>query len=341
MFEENNNEESALDKELADVNKMADGFVDDEKVEEKKEEAKTEDEADKADDSDDEDDSDEKDQDDDSEEDEDSSENDEGDDQNEDGDDQDDQKDSKKDDKKSDDGKRASRPERYIPLKKYHDEKKVLNDKIKDLEEKLRDSGVKEGSKEEEEDIKAWAEKHGYEEEEVSGLVGIIRKELGVEDLRKVSEERQAEKEIEHFEKEFAKVEPSFKKDFPDATPKQLKQAKQKMDEFAFSEWGHDKDLDYILFKKRGEFAKIFGAGESSKTIEAGRHGGKGGDSPLSAKDFRGKSDFSKLQALPEEQRNKIISDLAPEDYANYGSWLGSNEDNLEIKRAGRVIKLR
>lgn len=325
----NNNEEkgaTGLDKEFEDIQKMSDGYVDNENAPEEKKDDEPE-ESDK-----DESPEDHKGEDDPSEEEDESESDDEPESDDPEGEDGDESE-------EDEDPKKPSRPMNYIPMKKYHEEKRLWKQKVNELENRLKDTDK--GSKEESNVIKTFAEKHGYEPSEISELVGVLRSEFGVDDLQQQSKARQEEMEIKAFNEEYKVLETKLKEEFPNASPAELKKARQKMDELAFSEWGHDKELDYILYKNKNTFNKIFGTGESKRPVETTSRGNKSFDKELSAKDFRGKKDFQKLQDLPEEKRRKIVSDLAPEDYANYGSWLQASEDEIEVKRDGRVIRLR
>jgi hypothetical protein len=104
-------------------------------------------------------------------------------------------------------------------------------------------------------------------------------------------------------------------------------------------------DLDYILFKEKSQFAAILESEQvtetlpQKRTMETSRPSGQ--PAKLSASDIKGKDDFIKIFELPEDERNRLISNLDPFTFDKYVKWEAANETELEIKRDGRIIKLK
>jgi hypothetical protein len=268
------------------------------------------------------------------------------------------------DDKNVDDEKKR----KVVPIKRLMDEK----DKRQAAEEKARvaEARVAEleaianttpGSKKEIDAITKWAEKHGYEAEGMEELVEIIRSgdkvdrdqiiksvfgdDASAETLKKMVDTVKLQEEKEFFETQFTEVIPTIKDMYPNATQGQIDKAKKKLDEHGHTKWGVDKDLDYILFKKKEDFDAIFTEAAPAETKQpkvAGPEGGRfgqGGPRGMTADDFKGPNakPMSELAKLPDAERNKIVEKFDPfQKIAYWNSIDGRTGDT--VKRGGQTI---
>lgn len=255
---------------------------------------------------------------------------------------------------------------KVIPIKLLHDEKRkrqeVEAEKVR-LEKEVADlqaiaNKTSQGSVKQAEAIKSWAEKNGQDVEEIEELVGIIRASSEVNqetilknvfgegaDLDTIREAVKIAKETKMnavFDTEFQQVLPNIRAAYPNATEEQIRQARKTIDDISHSEWGHDKDLDYILFKKKDELDKVFKTtGEVKKAVkgpETSRFG-QGAPRGLTAKDFSGKNakPFTELAALPEADRQKIVSEMDVFTKQAYWTATGGTMGDT-LKRGGKKV---
>lgn len=332
-----------LDADLAETKKANMGRIDADAVDtgsgdagaDKKADDKSKKDEAGADDSDDDDDADDSDIDDDKDEDEE--------DDDESGDTEDDDDDEKGQKSRKSDQKR---PTRFIPVKKYNEEKREYKKRIADLEA-LVESGTKsKDGKVSAKSIDAYAEKYGLERESVLEIMDIIKTDLmgeidfdSIKKAQKIAEQRE---EIEVFEKEYKGLLPALKEKYPEATDAQLEKAKKRLDELGHSEWGHKYDLDYIFFKKQDDFDAIFKQTQKgTRTVETAR-GGDRNIQTLTAKSFVGKSDFSELKALATEERDAIVKAMDPQTFYDWAKWDEYNaQQGIEVRRGGEKVSLK
>ncbi len=252
---------------------------------------------------------------------------------------------------KDDEGNKPklSRPERYIPIKQYTDEKRSFQETIAEQEKKIAElskiANLAEGSKKLEEAVKKYAEKHGVEEEiareEVQKVKDILdltsdreekpQKKENIstisEDDRKILEEAQEIKAEKLFLQEFDDVAmPQIKDLFPNASPSKMAEAKEELQKLACTNQYLDKSLDYIVFKEKETFSKIFAPDRVGP--EGGRSSSSKNRQTLSASDFEGgRTNFSELNKLSVEERDKIVKDFSPKTWDKYMHFLSINED--------------
>lgn len=278
------------------------------------------------------------------------------------GEDEDDEADDPEDDEDEPaKGKKPQRPETYIPIAQYTDEKKrwkgTVDEKdkrIADLEAMVKDGG-KPNSQKFEAAVKRYMDKYGVDEETAKAdveRVGIImegyknddkpapkkdgdKPELDEETQNKLAEldEIKAEKA---FNEEFSTVAtPELKKYYPNATPEQLAKAKKEIEKIACSRPYLDKSLDYVVFKNRSVLDKVFKAprvGVEGK----GAAPDKGKQGTYTSDDFvGGKTNFSVLASLPVEEQNAIVEKLPLKDYEAWTHYINMN-DPVVINRKGR-----
>lgn len=235
------------------------------------------------------------------------------------------------------------RPEKYIPVKQYTDEKRQWREEKQALETKLQSlESINQSHGDDKTDkIKQYAEKHGVTEDSVRELVGILGgdEKKGIDPAleREIEEARQIKAE-KAFSDEFDSLAtPELKQHFPNATPEQLAEAKKEVEKIATSREFLDKSLDFVVFKNRDALKSIF---ETRKSPESARQAPQRGAEEYTASDFKdGKTSFSKLIELPAERQAKIVEDM---DIATYDKYVRFIEDNnkLEINRGGRKIEI-
>jgi len=256
-----------------------------------------------------------------------------------------------------------------IPIVRFHKERrkrKELQQQLKDLNKKVDQlSAASQGApstKADDKAIKEWAEKNGLNKDHISELASMIREtakpdreaflketfgdDFSPENLKEVMTHVATSKEKAKFEREFNTFLPELKKQYPNATDDQLTKVKQKLDKISHDDWGRDKDLDYIAFKKKSTLDKIFvqpgadptPAKKQVKGPETGRMG-QGSPQTYTAKDFEGDSPkpFSVLDKLPDADRKKIVSEMNPFARHEYYKTLGNGGGDL-IKRGGKTI---
>jgi len=260
----------------------------------------------------------------------------------------------------------TNRPDRYIPLAKYHGEKKEwetsmsqkdteLAEAKKKIEELTNLSNQGEGVKKDE-DIEAYMAKTGFDRETVEGLLELAEKRLlnpervaALNTAESIVKEAQIE---EAFAKEFTTYgEPELKKHFPNITAEQLTGAKALLDQVAHTKDFKDKTLDFIIFKHLDELGKLVtpapaddGAGDpppqDKKTIEGSRIGA-GKPTSLTAKDFEGQADFSMLGDMEPAERSKLISDFSVATYQKFQQWVKTQSPGVEVMRNGQKVMLK
>lgn len=263
-----------------------------------------------------------------------------------------------------DPSKKVSRPEAFIPLKKYHDEKRdwetlTTNEKRRADEAEARVAELtklagQDDSSKKDEDIEAFMAETGFDRSTVDGFLKLAEKRLlGPERLEAIKTSESIVKEA-NIEAEFAQEmetigTPELKKRFPAMTDEQLEKAQDYLDKVAHTKAFHDKPLDFVVYKHLDDIEKLF-VGESKpndavppqtkKTIEGGRVGA-GNPVSVSAKDFEGSNDFSALSDLEPAVRNALIKDFSSKTYENFKSWVKAQEQGVEVTRNGQKVILK
>lgn len=256
------------------------------------------------------------------------------------------------------------RPVRYIPIDKYQDDKKAwektdaelatANARIAELEslsEKVT------GAPKTEEAIKNFSEKYAMEENDVRDLLSAVRSgselpEGTLETLQSLQLEKAAQKEAEYFNTEWSPLEASLKVRFPNASPEQLKQAREKVNELAHTEKFIDKDLDYVLYKNNADVETLLGEATPPvvetdptkvprRTAESSRPAGT--RSTLSAADFKDRTDFTDFNTMDPGEVKAIIKDMDPKTYRAYVAFASSQEGQggVTVMRNGQKVVLK
>lgn len=256
------------------------------------------------------------------------------------------------------------RPKKYIPLSQYQSEKAEtkatideLNKKITDLQN-LKDLSNKPDTGANTDKLKEFkekfAEKYGYDPEDVDELLSIARSSVAVPDevvnFMKEQQNTQLQKQIaDNFNKEFNAFTPSLKDMFPNATPEQIDNAKKLIDQASHTEAYRDKELDYVAFKIKGDLEKVFVTAtppstetpppqKGTRVADSGRMGNSN-PTAISADSFKGKTSFDELNTMDPEVRSKLINDFDAKTYHNFVQWSGQGQ-GLEVNRGGRKIRL-
>lgn len=240
-----------------------------------------------------------------------------------------------------------ARPQRYIPIKQYTDEKKDWKQReaelLKDLEEAKASKGP-----EKNEAITAYAEKHGVTEESVRELLALsgsgdkkqeAQAEAIIDDTIKAAlEEGEQLKAEKLFAEEFEKSAlPKLKTLYPDASAKQLADAKKEIERIACTEAFLKTPLDKVVLASQEDLGSFFKPA-TRQGPETGRPAPKREGTTYTAEDFKGgKTDFKELLALPSAEQGKIVEGM---DMATYEAFTRYNDrnDNLVIHRGGKRV---
>ena len=245
--------------------------------------------------------------------------------------------------------KKPSRPEKYIPIKQYTSEKEQWKETLSKKEQEIADlrtiADSKPDSKKEDSLKKAYMEKYDVDEETAEAEIERVRfvNEHGKEKVEpkkpetpptpSLTPEQQAKIEkaeqieaTQLFNQEFLDdAVPQLKTLFPNATPEQLEKAKGEMESLATTSKYLDKSLDYIAFKERESLAEIFAS--DRKGPESSRPPQKGKTTYTSADFDKGKTPFSELTLLSEEERNNIVKGFSVKTWDDYNHYINQQDD--------------
>lgn len=273
------------------------------------------------------------------------------------------------------------RPQRYIPLKKYEDEKKDWNERASTAEEKVNEltailqklnpdqKGSGTGDDPDDmpeinaEALQDYADKHAMDPDMVKDMIPLLlpilkaKANVGVnekapnltkKDIEVVTNFISSQKEADEKafdEKEWNEVAiPSLKKLYPDATDDQLKKAQEVLDPIAHSDEGRKYKYGYIVFDNQDALKSIFDKTDKENKPAAGpEHGqmGKGGPSSVTAKDFEGDKPDFTLLDTLEVDDKRKI--IKGMSTSTYQKFITyeSSKGGLEINRGGRKISLK
>ncbi len=246
---------------------------------------------------------------------------------------------------------KASRPERYIPIDQYTDEKDKWNSTIKEQADKITElekiANLNQDSKKFEDAVKKYAEKHNCDEDIARAEIEKVRDIIDfTSPTEKKAEEKNEEKPARTPEEEqlildgqLAKAEkqyneefttlavPEIKDLFPTVTSEQLEVMREELMRLATIKKYLDKDLDYIVFKEQEALGEILNAKAERKGPEATRPPQKGKQT-YTVQDFEsGKTPFSELESLSTEERDKIVKAMSTKTWDRYIHHIGQNEE--------------
>lgn len=249
------------------------------------------------------------------------------------------------------------RPVAYIPLPKYHAEIKAKDDKIKELEALVAKPApiTPATAKVDAAAIQAYADKHGMEPDAVQDLIALLPKpESGaamapeaLEEFNRIVKEDRDRKAAAFEEKDWTEnALPTLKELFPSITDEQVKKAQALLDPIAHTEDGVNLGYDFLVFKNKGEIAKLLedpaapAAPQNKVTLERGKLGA-GSPTRLTAKDFSDdKPDFSMLDSLSPEDQSALVNSFDSKAYKSFLVYKSTTAP-LEVMRGGAKIKLK
>lgn len=241
----------------------------------------------------------------------------------------------------------AARPERYIPVAKYTDEKKEWKTSIEEKDSRIAELeamvGPDQGKKILDDKVKAYAEEHGVSEDSVRELL-----KLTTQDSPAANQELDAAVQLEiarareinaqnQYDVEFDSAAlPELKKAFPNATDQQISAAKKELEKLACTEGFLDKPLDFIVYKSKAELAPLFDG--RRKGPETARQAARPGSADFTAADLKdGKVSFDEMTNLSGEKQAKIVEAMDVPTYDKYLRWVNKNS-SMEINRGGKKI---
>lgn len=249
-----------------------------------------------------------------------------------------------------------NRPQKYIPIPQYKDEKKqwkeekqTLMDRISQLETKGADTT--EGSKSEDELIDGFKKKYPEADtDQLKEIISLARQGMSIPDELKKDIEISAQyarnqKEKEFDDKEFAGILPQIKARFPNADDAQIDKIRKRLDVLSHTKELHKTPLNYIFSAHADEFdSKADEADDKQvgkKTVERTRGTGSKVQGRLTAKDFKGKTDFTALMEADEADQNRIIAEMPGDMWEAFVAWQGGEDGGLVVNRGGQKIKLK
>lgn len=263
---------------------------------------------------------------------------------------------------------KVQRPEKYIPLPKYLDEKKDWEREKQRLEDNIKEltNIANQGESDKKDEAKkAIAEAVGVDVAVVDQILDLAKANtLSPEALQKIeragaiAEEAQIQAE---FTVEYDNVaKPTLLKLFPDAKPEQLQKARDFLDVVSHTKEFHDKPMTKVIEDNQSELSKLFVVEQpkvekepdptptGGKTMEHGRQGA-GSVISLSPSDFESKNgesvDFAPLLELNKtdpEAANKIVKGLSNKAYTKFVYYLGNQENNgIQVTRDGKKVNLK
>lgn len=275
---------------------------------------------------------------------------------------------------------KVERPERYIPVPQYRDEKQKWNGEKQTLLTTIaKAKGFEPGSTEETAAIQDFMTKSGMDEAQARAALDLARQSLFPKELQEgfskilteASKQEEADaakaketEEAEYFSNEYTTFSTEhLDTAFPNATADQKKAARELIDQAAHSPKYAKLDLVeiYALPQVKAEVDKIF-AGTAAPASEApvvpvveapGRKGpeaskpGGAAATTLTAADFKKdpttkKYDFGQLHDMPEgEDKQALVSALEPEAYVAYIDDLGARDNSITVRRGDQQITLK
>lgn len=252
-------------------------------------------------------------------------------------------------------GKAPSRPERYIPIQQYTDEKRGWRESEAQYKARIADlekiAGGKADTAKNEDAIRKYAEKNGITADEAREQVSSLREALGIEDrpapkpeerLTPEEKERLAKADEiaaqEHFNTEFAAdALPELKKHFPNATAEQLEKAKAELSKLACTAPFLDKSLDFVVYKSQAALTSLFKPKPGAPEVQ--RRGADKTPTEYTSDDFKdGKTSFEELANVTPEQLDKIVKGMDVKTYENWKRFTNS-KDTIVINRGGRNVR--
>lgn len=249
-----------------------------------------------------------------------------------------------------------TRPEKYIPVQQYTDEKRTWHEseaQYKSRIAELEKLAGKAESAQSDDKIRVYAEKHGVTFEEAKDQVESLRDILGVT-AQKPTEVKPAEFSPEQkaslaraeeaearqvFDTEYnERAIPALKRLFPNATDSQILAAKKRVEEIACTTPFLKSPLRTVVIESEESLADLFKSKPGSP--EAQRRGADKNPVEFSASDFvDGKTSFKELENVTQDQLNNIVKGMDGKTYESYMRFVNAN-DKIIINRGGRKVEI-
>ncbi len=271
---------------------------------------------------------------------------------------------------------KVERPQRYIPIPQYREEKQGWNTEKQTLLTTIaKAKGFEAGSAEESAAIQDFMSKSGLDEAAAREALTLARQSLFPKELQEgfskiltesakqdeiAAKAKEEQEEAEFFSNEYsAFATEHIDTAFPNATADQKTAVRELIDQAAHSPKYAKLDLQeiYALPQVKAEVDKIFAGTEAPVTPPApavehrkGPETSKPGGAPastLTAADFKKdpttkKFDFGKLHDMPDnEDKQALVSALEPEAYVAYIDDLGARDSSLTVRRGDQKITLK
>lgn len=272
---------------------------------------------------------------------------------------------------------------RYIPIPQWKEENRIWKEKEAGYKQRITEletiAAKREGTEAHDKRIKEYAETHNLDEAQVRGLLDLASagKEITTGQVIEAAKPdvvvppatlpqtpavpadpapqpaapvatAPTPEEVAFFGQEFdSEVGPLIKAQFPDAKPEAIAKVKERIDALAHSKELHRTPLSWIFKGAAEELGKILVEDAADPTPAGGRKGlenyrpGSGKPNTVTAKDFKDSKDFSALEAMNLDDRAKIVRELAPNDYMNYVAYEGSKEQGVTVRRGDKTIVLK
>lgn len=141
-----------------------------------------------------------------------------------------------------------------------------LTQELEDLKQAKTEAKTPAEKRDVDDEIAAFAESIGADSEAIAGLIPILEKRLGKgetlskEDLdfiKQVKAEQQKSAGQSAFNNEWDGFVPSLKAEFPHISDADLASVRKEVDKLAHTPEFHDKEIDYIYFKVKGNLSKL------------------------------------------------------------------------------------
>lgn len=233
-----------------------------------------------------------------------------------------DKKDEENEEEKDGEPESDKNTDRYMPLKKYNKAKEKwtvreqeLLSQLSEKEQKLEELNKITKAGKIDEDVQAYADKHGIEKDAVLDLLGIAEKHFGIDQkaLSEIQKYKQQETQEIGFNNEFSKtVLPVIKEHLPNLTDSQLNEVKAELKKLAFADDKAAKlPLDYFLYKNLSNFKGQFEPREKRKAMDNSKSGLKHGNLDL---DSRRTFDEDGGANLSDEEFDRLSNEMASSD---------------------------
>jgi len=259
---------------------------------------------------------------------------------------------------------KIERPQKYIPLKKYKDEKgkwKSDREELKKANEtiaELKTANSKEETKfKRKETLKKIADKFDTSIEFLEELSDVMSEGREVEPEaiidKKETEKKPVSKKplsndqiVKLFDDEFdGFIKDVIKEEYPNANEEQIEDVKKLMDQHAHTDKYKRYPLNDIMKLNKKDFSDILADNPSNNGVEGGKPG-SGKFKKINNESFKENKDgyynFDLLHKMDEgKAKAKIVQELKPEQWNAYVNDIENGEGVKVKKKDGREIHLK